>query len=107
MKDTERWKKEVTPIIGKTDLFIFLMVRKIEVQRGYQYLENKAGFKFLAGVGPNNFTDIGEGSVYQDRVAIDGLNLYDFKYKLKPFVDPDKVYSKEDRSYFKGEKGYK
>ena len=33
VKDTERWKKEVTPIIGKTDLFIFLMVRKIEVQR--------------------------------------------------------------------------
>ena len=61
---------------------------------GYQYLENKAGFKFLAGVGPNNFTDIGEDSVYQDRVAIDGLNLYDFKYKLKPFVNPDKVYSK-------------
>ena len=83
------------------------MVRKIEVQRGYQYLENKAGFKFLVGVGPNNFTDIGEDSVYQDRVAIDGLNLYDFKYKLKPFVDPDKVYSKEDRSYFKGEKVYK
>ena len=23
VKDTERWKKEVTPIIGKTDLFIF------------------------------------------------------------------------------------
>ena len=107
VKDTERWKKEVTPIIGKTDLFIFPHGAQDRGSAGYQYLENKAGFKFLAGVGPNNFTDIGEDSVYQDRVAMDGLNLYDFKNKLKPFVNPDKVYSKEDRSYFKGEKGYK
>lgn len=107
VKDTERWKKEVTPIIGQTDLFIFPHGAQDRGSAGYQYLEHKAGFKYLAGVGPNNFTDIGEYSVYQDRVAIDGLNLYDFKYKLKPFVDPDKVYSKEDRSYFKGDKAYK
>ncbi|UDI77257.1 polysaccharide deacetylase family protein [Staphylococcus taiwanensis] len=107
VKDTERWQKEVTPIIGKTDLFIFPHGAQDRGSAGYQYLEDKAGFKYLAGVGPNNFTDIGKDSVYQDRVAIDGLNLYEFKYKLKPFVDFDKVYSKEDRSYFKGDKDYK
>ena len=72
----------------------------------YDQIVRDEGFKFLAGVGPNNFTDIGNDSVYQDRVAIDGLNLYDFKYKLKPFLDPSKVYSETDRQYFKGDKSY-
>lgn len=33
VKDTKRWEKEVTPIIGKTDLFIFPMVHKIEIRQ--------------------------------------------------------------------------
>ena len=43
--------------------------------QAYDYLVDKAGFKFIAGVGPNNFTDISATNVYQDRVAIDGLKL--------------------------------
>lgn len=60
----------------------------------------------MAGVGPNNFTDVEPDNVYQDRVAVDGLNLYDFKDKLKPFMNPEKVYDKQDRSHFKGNKDY-
>ena len=80
-------ENEVEPIIGKTDVFIYPHGAQDRGSKAYQYLVHDEGFKFLAGVGPNNFTDIGNDSVYQDRVAIDGLNLYDFKYKLKPFLD--------------------
>ena len=106
VRDTKRWKNEVEPIIGKTDVFIYPHGAQDRGSKAYQYLVRDEGFKFLAGVGPNNFTDIGNDSVYQDRVAIDGLNLYDFKYKLKPFLDPSKVYSEKDRQYFKGDKSY-
>lgn len=106
VRDTKRWKKEVEPIIGKTDVFIYPHGAQDRGSKAYQYLVRDEGFKFLAGVGPNNFTNIGNDSVYQDRVAIDGLNLYDFKYKLKPFLDPSKVYSETDRQYFKGDKSY-
>ncbi|MGW9778068.1 polysaccharide deacetylase family protein [Staphylococcus hominis] len=106
VRDTKRWKNEVEPIIGKTDVFIYPYGAQDRGSKAYQYLVRDEGFKFLAGVGPNNFTDIGNDSVYQDRVAIDGLNLYDFKYKLKPFLDPSKVYSETDRQYFKGDKSY-
>lgn len=106
IRDTKRWKNEVEPIIGKTDVFIYPHGAQDRGSKAYQYLVRDEGFKFLAGVGPNNFTDIGNDSVYQDRVAIDGLNLYDFKYKLKPFLDPSKVYSETDRQYFKGDKSY-
>ena len=66
----------------------------------------KQALNFIAGVGPNNFTDISATNVYQDRVAIDGLNLFEFKYKLKPFFNPENVYSKQDRQFFKGNRDY-
>ena len=66
---------------------------------------DKAEFKFIAGVGPNNL-DISATNVYQDRVAIDGLNLFEFKYKLKPFLILKMYIVKQDRRYFKGNRDY-
>lgn len=106
VNDTKKWEKEVAPIVGKTELFIFPHGAQDRNTPAYHFLIKEGHFKYFAGVGPNNFTDISTDNVYQDRVAIDGLNLYEFKYKLKPFVTPEKVYNKEDRAYFKGNKSY-
>lgn len=106
IEDTKRWKKEVEPIVGKTDLFIFPHGAQDRNSTSYDYMVDDAGFKFMAGVGPDNFTSISDTDVYQDRIAIDGLNLYEFKYKLKPFFKPEEVYNEEDRKYFKGNKNY-
>lgn len=106
VNDTQKWEKEVVPIVGKTDLFIFPHGAQDRHTPAYNYLIKEGHFKYLAGVGPNNFTDVSPDNVYQDRVAIDGLNLYEFKYKLKPFLIPENVYNKEDRAYFKGSKSY-
>ncbi|MCU5746989.1 polysaccharide deacetylase family protein [Staphylococcus sp. SQ8-PEA] len=106
VKDTRRWKDEVEPIIGKTDLFFFPHGAQDRGSESYKYLTDKEGFKYIAGVGPNNFTTVSKDDVYQDRVAIDGLNLYQFRSKLKGIVNPDKVYDKDDRKYFKGNKYY-
>lgn len=104
--DTKRWQKEVEPIVGETDLFIFPHGAQDRNSSSYDYMVDQAGFKFMAGVGKDNFTSISKKDVYQDRVAIDGLNLHQFKYKLKPFLKPDEVYSEEDRQYYKGNKNY-
>lgn len=106
IEDTKRWKKEVEPIVGKTDLFIFPHGAQERNSTSYNYMIDEAGFKYMAGVGPDNFTSLSNKDIYQDRVAIDGLNLHQFKYKLKPFFKPEEVYNKEDRQYYKGNKGY-
>lgn len=106
IEDTKRWKKEVEPIVGKTDLFIFPHGAQDRNSTSYNYMIDEAGFKYMAGVGPDNFTSLSNKDIYQDRVAIDGLNLHQFKYKLKPFFKPEEVYNKEDRQYYKGNKGY-
>lgn len=106
IEDTKRWKKEVEPIVGKTDLFIFPHGAQDRNSTSYNYMIDEAGFKYMAGVGPDNFTSLTNKDIYQDRVAIDGLNLHQFKYKLKPFFKPEEVYNKEDRQYYKGNKDY-
>lgn len=106
IEDTKRWKKEVEPIVGKTDLFIFPHGAQDRNSTSYNYMIDEAGFKYMAGVGPDNFTSLSNKDIYQDRVAIDGLNLHQFKYKLKPFFKPEEVYNKEDRQYYKGNKDY-
>ena len=106
IEDTKRWKKEAEPIVGKTDLFIFPHGAQDRNSTSYNYMIDEAGFKYMAGVGPDNFTSLSNKDIYQDRVAIDGLNLHQFKYKLKPFFKPEEVYNKEDRQYYKGNKGY-
>ena len=74
-RDTKRWKDEVEPIVGKTDMFVFPHGAQDRYTQAYDYLVDETEFKLIAGVGPNNFTDISETNVYQDRVAIDGLKL--------------------------------
>ncbi|WP_422404105.1 polysaccharide deacetylase family protein [Mammaliicoccus sp. JADD-157] len=106
IEDTKRWKKEVEPIVGETDLFIFPHGAQDRNSTSYNYMIDEAGFKYMAGVGPDNFTSLSNRDIYQDRVAIDGLNLHQFKYKLKPFFKPEEVYNKEDRQYYKGNKDY-
>ena len=106
IEDTKRWKKEAEPIVGKTDLFIFPHGAQDRNSTSYNYMIDEAGFKYMAGVGPDNFTSLSNKDIYQDRVAIDGLNLHQFKYKLKPFFKPEEVYNKEDRQYYKGNKDY-
>lgn len=106
IEDTKRWKKEVEPIVGKTDLFIFPHGAQDRNSTSYNYMIDEAGFKYMAGVGPDNFTSLSNKDIYQGRVAIDGLNLHQFKYKLKPFFKPEEVYNKEDRQYYKGNKDY-
>lgn len=106
IEDTKRWKKEVEPIVGETDLFIFPHGAQDRNSTSYNYMIDEAGFKYMAGVGPDNFTSLSNKDIYQDRVAIDGLNLHQFKYKLKPFFKPEEVYNKEDRQYYKGNKDY-
>lgn len=103
VQDTKRWKKEVEPIIGKTDLFIYPFGARVEIgSPAFKYLSEKEGFKLIASVGPQAYEQLTPHAVTQDRIAIDGLNLSKGKYKLKPYMDPDQVFNKEERKYFKG-----
>lgn len=103
VQDTKRWKKEVESIISKTDLFIYPFGARVEIgSPEFKYLSEKEGFKLIASVGPQAYEQLTPRAVTQDRIAIDGLNLSKGKYKLKPYMDPNQVFNKEERKYFKG-----
>lgn len=103
VQDTERWKKEVEPIVGKTDLFIYPHGARVAIgSPAFKYLSEQQGFKLIASVGPIAYEEMTPKAVTQDRIAIDGINLTTGKYKLKPYMDPEKVFNKEERKYYIG-----
>src|SRR5699024_4638038 len=72
VQDTKRWKKEVEPIIGKTDLFIYPFGARVEIgSPAFKYLSEKEGFKLIASVGPQEYEQIKTHADTQNRIAID------------------------------------
>ena len=95
IEDTKRWKKEVEPIVGKTDLFIFPHGAQDRNSTSYNYMIDEAGFKYMAGVGPDNFTSLSNKDIYQDRVAIDGLTYINSNINLNRFSNLKKFIIKK------------
>ncbi len=69
-------KMKLNQFVGKTDMFVFPHGAQDRHTQAYDYLVDEAEFKFIAGVGPNNFTDISATNVYQYIIWLfDGLKL--------------------------------
>ncbi len=51
----KRWKDEVEPIVGKTDMFVFPHGAQDRHTQAYDYLVDEAEFKFIAGVRSKQF----------------------------------------------------
>ena len=93
--DTERWKKEVEPLIGKTNIYIYPYGSsvlpgdaKFEALRDY-------GFSIFCSVGPNPYLLTSAQYVMMDRVHIDGIGLRQQKDILARFFNSDEVLDPE------------
>lgn len=81
--DTERWKKNVEPLVGKTDTIIFAHGQ--DLQGGGDYDEGNAKYQYFRGEGYRIFcnvdshqysTWIGKDYLRQGRRNIDGYRIY-------------------------------
>lgn len=99
-KDTQRWKEDVQPIIGPTNLLIYPFgadLAGIEQYRGakFDYLE-KQGFDLYFNVDGSTpaWGQFGPGYLRQARFNIDGISLKAAVHGRKPmheFFDPKSV----------------
>ncbi|NUK31324.1 polysaccharide deacetylase family protein [Parageobacillus sp. VR-IP] len=73
--DTERWKKEVEPLIGKTNIYIYPYGSSVlPGDPKFQALRDY-GFSIFCSVGPNPYLSISSQYAMMDRVHIDGIGL--------------------------------
>ncbi|NLI91184.1 MAG: hypothetical protein GX434_02955 [Peptococcaceae bacterium] len=96
--DTQRWKKEVEPLIGHTDVYIYPFGASVKPEDPkFKFLQEE-GFKIFCSVGPNPYLKYSDQYVLMDRRHIDGValilqadmmkDLFDSKMVLDPVRPP-------------------
>lgn len=100
-RDVKRWAKEVEPLIGPTDIYIFPFGVDIETTLGlyksekYKILKDN-GFDIFLGVYKDPWMQIWNNYVRMTRRPIDGQALLQFPKRLKDLfnvkniIDPDR-----------------
>lgn len=108
--DTDRWEKEVQPIVGKTNILIFPFGADIGDWQGYQdnnekfdYLRKK-GFEIFENVDASH-TSWGEMTTKyyrQARINVDGIRMTDdlngTNSVLNPFFNTSEVIDSTNRN---------
>lgn len=108
-KDTDRWEKEVEPLIGETDIILYPFGEDISTavpynmeNERYKYLDS-VGFKYYCNVDSSTpaWVQIGDDYLRQGRRNIDGYRMYqDYvgnANRLSDIIDVQKVFDATNR----------
>lgn len=90
-EDTKKWKKEVEPLVGPTDIFVgpFGQIFPTNDPRR-EYLTSQ-GFKVFCGVGMDTYLHYFPTTMVMDRADIDGYRLTKTPHYLTPYFNPSTV----------------
>lgn len=95
--DTEKWHKEIEPIVGPTDVYVYPFGEKLSVSDPKYKLLLKYGFKLICGVGSDEAWINYGNSIFMNRRAIDGYSLRNYHNSLHPLLDTNIVFNPEER----------
>jgi len=91
IKDTEKWSREVEPLVGSTDTFVgpFGQIFKTGDPRR-EYLVSK-GFKVFYGVGMDLYLKYEPDHLVMNRANIDGIRLFKTPHLLDEYFDTKEI----------------
>jgi len=97
INDTNRWDREVRPILGDTDLFIYPFGAGIEhIEERHKMLRDR-NFNVFFGVGPGFGFRQREDYIYFDRRNIDGFYFRVFRNRADRLFNIEDVIDEEAR----------
>lgn len=94
--DTDRWAREVQPLIGDTEIYIYPFGADICDWRGYsgdkyEYLK-KAGFRYFCNVDSAEYwLQFHDDYMRMGRINLDGERMFKSPEKLSPFFEVSKI----------------
>ncbi|HWT73609.1 MAG TPA: polysaccharide deacetylase [Mobilitalea sp.] len=94
--DTNRWLKEVGPLVGPTDIYVFPFGYDIETTSGtyssdkYKFLK-ESGFDIFLGVYKEPWMHIKKDYVRMTRRPVDGQAMLEFPDRLKDLFNVDDI----------------
>ncbi|MDR2543196.1 MAG: polysaccharide deacetylase family protein [Treponema sp.] len=95
--DTNRWDREVRPIVGDTDLFIYPFGSGVEAQEDRHRILRNHGFNVFFGVGAGYTFSERQSYIYSDRRNIDGFYFRTFRNRADRIFDIENVIDEETR----------
>jgi peptidoglycan/xylan/chitin deacetylase (PgdA/CDA1 family) len=90
-QDTDRWLKEVAPLIGPTDIYIYPYGSSVDRNPAKLKLLEDRGFKVFCSVGPLPYLKLTKQALFMDRRHIDGMALTQTPQRLAPLFDATKA----------------
>ncbi|MDP4180407.1 MAG: hypothetical protein Q8942_04855 [Bacillota bacterium] len=94
IRDTNRWKNEVEPLIGPTPVYIYPFGSTVNYSDAkFKFLMGN-GFEIFCGVGPEAITEYKKDCILTDRRPIDGISFHYNSKKLMDLFDCGKVVDK-------------
>jgi len=97
INDANRWDREVRPITGDTDLFIYPLGEGVEKQEEKHAALRNRGFNVFFDVGSGFGYLEGQSYIYFDRRSIDGVYFRSARNPSQRLFDFDKVVDTEAR----------
>ena len=95
--DTNRWEREVRPILGETDLYIYPFGEGVEHIEEKHRMLRELNFNVFFGVGTGLGYSEGPGYLYMHRRNIDGVYFRLFRNRADSLFDVDKVMDAQAR----------
>jgi len=90
--DTDKWKAEVEPLIGKTKVLLYPYGAGVpHASPKMDYLMQRGGFYVFCGVGIRHYERVYSDAVIADRKNIDGLTLRNRHREMLHMFDTSKV----------------
>lgn len=89
--DTDRWLKEVEPLIGPTDIYIYPYGSSVDTDPAKLKVLEDRGFRVFCSVGPLPYLKIAKDALFMDRRHIDGMSLTQSPKRLAPLFDAEKA----------------
>jgi len=96
-RDIDRWFREVSPFVGKTDIFITPF--GIETRRNARFdaYLHRCGFKYFCTVSSCSTLTKTHGAYYYSRITFDGEGLSETPYNLYPLLGHFHPFISKDR----------
>ena len=85
-RDIDRWFREVSPYIGKTDIFISPFGIDTRKNAGFDAYLRRRGFKYFCPISDRSSLSVTHGAYYYLRINVDGAVLSKYPSTLYPFL---------------------
>ncbi|MGE5381621.1 MAG: polysaccharide deacetylase family protein [Methylocystaceae bacterium] len=96
-RDTRKWKAEIEPVVGPTDIYVYPYGAIVPVNGDHYQVLLGNGFRFMCGVDMRPYWKNFGASILMGRQAVDGYTLRHHQQLLAPLLDTNLVFDAESR----------